>query len=318
MRTWWDRWVALFDGEEAPWSLAVVRLLLGAVILYDFLEILQLDLVVALFGTQDVGGLSDAASRQVPPLWVRAFGASVTSARALHAVITFSAAAFFLGFFTRFSALVLLFAWAQFAKVVPAADRGIDTLCRDVLLLFVFAQGGAALSLDAVRRTGSFVGDGAPIPAWPRKLLVLQLVVMYFLAGVQKMGVHWWPIGHWAALYYVLQDPAIARFDFTWLRKTPFFQLTQIGSAVTIVFQDTYPVILLFRWARAAPGGAFRTWLARWSWLEWVWIGVGALFHLLLAATCELGIFPWAMLALYPAWFAPEFWPALVGRLWRR
>jgi hypothetical protein len=40
--------------------------------------------------------------------------------------------------------------------------------------------------------------------------------------------------------------------------------------------------------------------------LEWVWITVGMLFHGALAATMNLGIFPWAMLALYPIWVDPE------------
>jgi Vitamin K-dependent gamma-carboxylase len=314
VRQWWARWVQLWRGEEAPWSLALVRILLGAVILWDFLEIAQLELVIALFGTQDAGGLSDALTRLNPPLWTRMFGASEASARALHALITFSAAAFCAGLFTRAAAVTLLIAWAQFAELVPAADRGIDTLCRDVLLIFVFADGGAGLSLDAALRTRSFVGDGRAVPVWPRKLLVLQIVAMYFLAGIQKVGVHWWPPGHYAALYFILQDPAIARFDFTWLRKTPFFQLTQLSSAVTILFQDTYPMVLVLRWARSDPT-RWRARLAPWAWLEWGWIGIGAVFHLLLAVTCELGIFPWAMLALYPAWVAPEKWPDWARRL---
>lgn len=309
MPKWWDRWVAFWEGEEAPWSLALVRILLGAVIVSDFAQIGQLDLVLALFGGQAHGGLTDVLTRNAAPLWTDLFGAGERSAWGLYGLITMSAVSFCLGFLTRGSALVLLLAWAQFAQLVPAADRGIDTLCRDVLVIFVFARSGEGLSLDAWIRTRSFVGDGGWVPSWPRKLLVLQLVAMYFLAGVQKVGVHWWPPGHWAALYFILQDPAIARFDFRWLREAPFFQLTQLGSAVTILFQDTYPMVLVLRWARAIPNPTgLRGWLARWSWVEWVWIGIGAVFHLLLAITCELGIFPWAMLSLYPAWLPPETW----------
>jgi hypothetical protein len=32
-----------------------------------------------------------------------------------------------------------------------------------------------------------------------------------------------------------------------------------------------------------------------------VWVGFGVAFHLGIAATLDLGIFPWATLALYPA-----------------
>ncbi len=134
---------------------------------------------------------------------------------------------------------------------------------------------------------------------------------MYWLAGLQKVGVHWWPPGHYAALYFILLDPAIARHDFTVLPVMPFFRLTQLGALVTILFQDTYPIVLLLRYLRATPerGGRLRAWLARVPWLEWIWIGLGAAFHLILAFTTELGIFPWAMLALYPAWVHPDDWP---------
>jgi hypothetical protein len=46
----------------------------------------------------------------------------------------------------------------------------------------------------------------------------------------------------------------------------------------------------------------------RFPWLEYVWLSLGVVFHLALALTTELGIFPWAMLALYPAWLHPDEW----------
>ncbi|MEQ1568087.1 MAG: HTTM domain-containing protein [Myxococcota bacterium] len=310
----WARWVRLWSGREPPWSLAAVRILLGAVILYDLTEIARLGLIDALFAGQPLG-LSDAAARTDPPLFTSWFGASPRAGHALYAAMAVSTAFLTAGLFTRASAVVLLFAWAQFAQILPAADRGIDTLCRDVLVVFVFADAGAAWSMDAWAKTGSWRGSGAPIPAWPRRLLVLQLVAMYFLAGVQKVGVHWWPPGHFAALYFILQDPAIARIDFGWLRDPPWFQLTQLGSAGTLLFQDTYPMVLLLRYAKStASRGGWRARLAAWGWTEWVWIGTGAVFHLMLAATCELGIFPAAMLALYPAWLGPAEWAWLGQR----
>lgn len=309
-RAWWEAWVRIWQGTEHPRSLALVRILLGATITFDFLQMRWYDLVLALFGTQQAGGMSDAASRVTPPLWYQVFPPTEEAAIALHALCTVLAISFLAGFFTRTTSLLLLLSWAQFADILPASDRGIDTLCRDVLALFVFTGAGRWASLDAVMSTGSFWGDGRPIPAWPRKLVVLQIVAMYFLAGVQKTGVHWWPPGHYAALYFILNDPAIGRFDFSWLRHAPFFQLTQLGSLGTILFQDTYPIVLVLRYLHATPeeGGRLRELALRWPRLEWFWIGLGALFHLLLAVTTELGIFPWAMLALYPAWVHPDDW----------
>lgn len=306
----WSAWVSLWRGEEHPRTLAIVRILLGATVLFDFLEIARLDLVTALFAPNPAGGLSDALTRGAVPMWYRVLPGTAGSGAALHAVLVASALAFTAGAFTRTSAAVLVLAWAQFADVLPAGDRGIDTLCRDVLLLYVFAGGGGWLSVDARWSTGSWWGDGTPVAAWPRRLLVLQIVVMYFLAGVQKVGLHWWPMGRYGALYLVLQDPAIARYDFAWLARTPWFQLTQLASLVTVLFQDTYPIVLVIRWWKATPerGGLGREVTRRFPWLEYVWLSLGVVFHLALALTTELGIFPWAMLALYPAWLHPDEW----------
>jgi hypothetical protein len=318
VRAAWDTWVGWWRGEEHPRSLALVRILLGACVLFDFVEIARLGLVTALFVPNVAGGLSDATARATPPLFYAVFPPTVAAGHALHAALVLCAACFTLGWCTRTSAALLVLGWAQFADILPAGDRGIDTLCRDVLLLYVFAGGGRWASIDAWWSTGSWWGDGGLVPAWPRRLLMLQIVAMYFLAGVQKVGLHWWPMGHCAALYLVLQDPAIARYDFAWLARTPFFQITQVGTVVTLLFQDSYPVVLLLRWWKSTPerGGWGRRLVQRAPWLELVWIGLGLVFHLLLALTTELGIFPWAMLSLYSAWLHPDDWAGFAA--WAR
>lgn len=316
----WTGWARLWAGTEHPRTLALVRILLGAVIAWDFVEIGRLGLVVPLMAGPDAGGMSVAVTRVAPPWFTAVFGGSVGAAFGLYALLVGACAAFTAGAGTRVAAAVLVLAWAQFARILPAADRGIDTLCRDVLLVYVFAQGGAWASVDARIRTGSWWGDGSEVPAWPRKLLILQLVAMYFLAGVQKSGIHWYPPGHLAALYFILQDPAIARYDFRWLGGQPWFALTQLGTAATVVFQDSYPIVLVLRWLRATSdrGGRLRAFAVRYPRLEWLWIGTGAMFHVSLAVTCELGIFPFAMLALYPAWLHPDQLAAIAPGWLRR
>ena len=147
----------------------------------------------------------------------------------------------------------------QFASVIPYSDRGIDTLLRLVLVLLLFSPAGRTLSVDAWRRTGSVWGDGRDEPAWARRFVIGQIVLMYFGAGTQKVGLTWWPMGHYAALYFALQDPAVAAWDFSFVRRQPWFFLTQVGSLVTMVKQWTYPtVLLLFHWRRN-PGTGGRS-----------------------------------------------------------
>jgi hypothetical protein len=307
LRRGWERWADFWDEREHPASLGLVRLLIGLCWAYDFLDIWRLDLVIPLFGVSEIGGFSDALHRPNTPLFYRLFAGTVGAATGLHAVMTLSALSIAAGFFTRTSCFVLLCSWAMFVDVLPYADRGIDTLSRLILITLMFSRAGWYLGADAFMRTGSWWGDGSTILASPRRLLVLQLVVMYTAAGWSKVGMTWWPMGHFAALYFALQDPAVAAWNFGYLRRQPFFFFSQVGTAVTMLYQCTYPVVLLLMWWRRHPerGGRFARFAVKYR-LEMLWIGLGGVFHVALAATMILGIFPWAMLALYPAWFHPD------------
>lgn len=313
---WWASWVDFWDEVEHPRSLALVRIGLALCLVYDFAHIWQLDLVLPLYGAADEVGLSDALMRKETPLFYRWMPGTADSARLLHAAMLLPAVSLLLGFFTRTSALVLLIAWAQFASIMPYADRGIDTLCRLIITLLVFAPSGAWLSVDAMIRTGSPWGDGKPVGAWARRLIIGQLVLMYFSAGILKNGMTWWPFGWFAALYFALQDPAVAAYDFSFARNQPFFFFTQLGTMGTMLYQLTYPLVLVLMWWHRNPGRGGRIGaLATRYRLELLWIGVGGGFHVILGLTMNLGIFPWAMLSLYPAFVHPDAWVKLADRL---
>lgn len=306
-------WIALWDRREAPTVLAAVRIGVGIVLLLDFLTLWRLGLVVPLMAGHEHGGLSRMAGTSGEPWWYTLFGDSVASAQWLHVGLVLASLCMTLGWFSRASALVLMLLYAQTEQILPEADRAIDMLLRNVLMILGLSSCGATWSLDALWRTGRLQGDGEPVPAWPRYLLVVQIVVMYFTAGVQKYGQHWWPWGGYSALYVILQDWAMARARFGWLEHQPLYAFTQLSTFVTMVFQWTYPIVLVHYFpGRGAPGRLRRA-FERYH-LHWVWIGVGGIFHVGIALTMELGIFPWGMLALYPVFAHPDEWAALFRR----
>lgn len=311
-------WIGLWDRRESATSLALVRLLLSVVVLYDLMLVGWYDVPVLLWAPVEVGGAHDLLARPSVPWVYRVFPPTETTAVALYYTCVLSLMSFGAGFLTRFSGVVFVLSYAQTAIINDQADRGIDRMIRIAIWLLILSQSSRAFSIDAWLKTGKWRGDGSLIPSWPRYLLILQIVVMYWCAGVEKFAVTWFPWGGYSALYIILQDPIFARMDFSFLASPWIFPLTQIGTAVSHAWEWTFPVILLAYYYRDTPtrSGRMRRFFLRWDIRLW-YVVLGILFHLLLAATLRLGIFPAAMLAFYPAFFHPTEWRSLRNR-WRR
>ncbi|MEL6348222.1 MAG: HTTM domain-containing protein [Myxococcota bacterium] len=297
-------WVGLWDRREHPRALATVRILLAAVLLVDWLTIAQLGLVDAIFAPLEGGGIGDPFGREtvpwlygvVPPerAGVVIFGALVT--------LTVMVGA---GVMTPVSCGALVLVWAQAARGLPLADRGIDTLCRNALLILTFSGCFRAWSVDAKLMTGRWSGDSQPIPSWPRYLLICQVVLMYFTAGTHKYASSWTPFGDFSALYIAMNDPAFAMLRPSLLAGV--FPATQALTAGSLLWEVAAPMMLFalyFRDTRIRPGG-LRSMMNRLN-FRTLYLLIGASFHMGTAVSLQLGIFPWAMLSLYPAFFHPD------------
>lgn len=163
----WRSWVALWSRRETAESLALVRILLPAVVLWDLYQVHRLALVDVLWATVEEGGLGPA-SRAEPLIWFyERYGSTLSSTHWLYGLTIASALTLMLGLFSRTSALAFLLFYAQLEALSPDADRGIDTLLRDVSCILVFARAGATMSLDALLRRQPLLTDTL-VPAWPR------------------------------------------------------------------------------------------------------------------------------------------------------
>ncbi|MCB9600631.1 MAG: HTTM domain-containing protein [Sandaracinus sp.] len=316
-RARWRAWVRFCAETERPTSMALVRIGVGLVLACDFALVWSHGVGDVLWGPSTSGafGLADTLPDAVPVHTL--FGASLTTSRAVHAVAFGSALCLSLGLFSRTSALVAFAASSQLAAILPQADRGIDTMLRMVLLLLAASGAGQALSIDAWRRHRTWRPD-VRVLAWPRRFLVLQVLWMYFSAGLHKSQLAWWPAGDFAALYVVLLDPHFARADFSgWLSAV--YPLTQLGTASTMLFEVGAPLMGLSLWFRRTShrGGRWRATFAKLRVRE-VWLALGIGFHVALMFTIRLGIFPYGMLALYWAFLTPAEVEALFARLRRR
>jgi uncharacterized membrane protein YphA (DoxX/SURF4 family) len=297
MKRVWAAWVALWDRREPATAQALVRILVGLVVLADLLDVHRLGLVEAVWAPPPDGMGYGQGDR----LWsVRWFGAGADTARLLWWVAVASSSALVLGLGTRVAALLFVLASAQLAAFTPDGDRGIDSALRVIILILAFSYGHARWSVDAWLRRRVFRRPfPALVPAWPRYLLLAQIIWIYFSGGHNKTMPEWYPAGHFAALSNALSDPHFARFGSDWVAA--IFPIPQIATAVTMIFELGSPAVLLFLyWEHTADRpGRLRRWAIRFH-LRHAWLAIGVGFHLGIALLMQLGIFPWGMLACYP------------------
>lgn len=306
MRLWFKKVTKLFDESEKPTVLALIRIFVALTVVYDLAVVGILDLPVWLWAPIDQGGVSPTATAATSWFY-KVFPSSADSATTLYVGMLVSAALFGIGFFTRTSAIVYVLLSAQSQILNDVGDRGIDRAIRIVILILAFSAAGRVYSVDARIKTGTFRGDDAEAPAWPRYLVVCQLVIMYTAAGLSKSATLWLPWGGHGALYVILNEPIYATMDFGFLEHPVLYFLTQVGTASSRTWELMSGIVLLAAHYRRTPNGpgGLRRFMNRYP-IRNLYVAFGVAFHVLLVFTLKLGIFPWSMLAFFPAFFRPD------------
>lgn len=278
IRAAWQRWVALMDRREPPTVLAIIRIAVAVVLLADLAQIAWLGLVDDMW---------------TPPLAI----SDVVWAYWLFAAMLICVA---IGLFTRVACVGAVYASVVLAHALPGGDRAIDQILRLALCILALSQSHARWSVDAWLRRRLKRPFPAEVPAWPRYLLMLQLLWIYFSGGTSKGAGAWTPDGGCRALALVLSNPHIARFDPSWV--THVVPLTRVATFVTLCWEFSAPLYLLLHYyAKTADRpGKLRAFCNRYK-LRYVWLAVGLCFSLGILIFLRIGIFQPGLLALWPA-----------------
>jgi hypothetical protein len=309
------RWVAFWDRREGPESLALLRILVPLVVLLDLATAWELGLLPALWAPPPHGIGWTATTAAAPPL-TRLLGASAGTAWVVVGVAVVGALSLLFGWFHRAGALVLALATAELARLAPDGERGVDILLRIAVLVLAFSRADACWSLRAWLRARAGRAPIADVPAWPRQLLFLQLVWVYFSAAHNRGGSAWWPAGGFAALSNILSDPHYARFAPGWTADV--YPLTQATTVLTMAFELGAPLLVpLTLLDLGALDAAGATRLVRRFRLRFLYVGLGVLLHLGIWLTLRLGIFSLGMLSLYSVLFEPSEVRGVFTRLGR-
>ena len=297
MRGRWSRWVSWIDRREDNASLALMRVAIGLTLLWTLGDIALSGVVELVYLPPEHGGFREMSERH----WlIRALGGA--SPGAVWGLILSGiglSAALIAGVGRWLAPLLLLQALLALFSLHGASGGGHDRVLYNALFILIVAGG-------ASRET----------PTWARYLAVFQLVLIYFTTGVQKIGGEWMPWGDLSALYHALQLPAYRRVALPWLAEQPWFLFTQIGTAVTMLFEWTSPLLALsVYWAEtAARPGRLRA-LANRLRLREIYVIVGITLHLGISLTMQVGPFTPAMLSLYACLYPPETWRRLAQRV---
>jgi hypothetical protein len=304
----WRAWVTFWDRREPPTALALVRILASFVLLCDLLHVWHAGQIEPLWSMAP-GGYALGHHGWAEALGLGPFGLWAMAAGALACVL--------FGIATPVACLAYAVISAQLSAISPYTESALDMLMRIVFVVLALSRCNARWSVDAwvMRRLGRPMP--ALVPAWPRQLLLLQIVWMYFSAGQNKSSHVWDPIGGFTALANAMLDPHNGRLAPGFIDA--IYPLTRVATALTIVFELSALLYLLWLYYAATPDrpGRLRRFANRFR-LRWIWFSLYLTFEVGIAVGLRLGSFPYGMLALFPILLLPDEVERLVRRIARR
>jgi len=207
-----------------------------------------------------------------------------------------------IGWKTRIANVLVWFLTIAFINRNPNIKNFGDSLLSVSLFLMMLSPSGRALSVDAWLRRRKLarlvqaeaVLQPATTPAWPVRLIQIQLCMIYLSTGLAKLSAnplfgHEW--GTWwkgTSIWYVMNDCTRVRRAFAEY-PAPFW-ITLVATYASVWFETLFPLLVLCRWTR------------RWT----LWVGV--LFHIGIWLTIEVGWFSFYTLCMYAVWIPDSFW----------
>jgi uncharacterized membrane protein YphA (DoxX/SURF4 family) len=288
----WQPWLPWPLSRSRWWTepvpaerLAAVRIGLAGFLLLDIL-LTYWPQIGDFFGRDSLGSPEVFAFYRSPPHWHWSILGGIEDVRILRAAAGLWAVATFslmIGFFTRTSAVITWVLSTSFASLNSCIDNAGDEIRGIILFYLMVSPCGAAWSIDRWRRrrAAQSSAPGAPvfIHPWPLRLLMVQMVFIYFSNGVFKLTGKTWGAGD--SLYYVLSDLTLARWSYA--QVTVPYWITKLLTWFVLGWEAGFPLWVALPWTRKAA----------------LWFGVA--FHLGIGISMELGFFvPYALCFYLP------------------
>lgn len=280
---------ALLAGQEDALALGVCRAIVAGILCLS--SLLHLGSVAEYFSDASMinGRFAELA---FPSRWSIFF--SVREPLAVQAIWTLGTLAlglWALGLYTWISGALGMLLWISMYGRNPLLYAYPDQLAIFFGVLVALMPSGRGFSLDAKLR-----GKGGTVPVWCRRVIQLQLGIVYTATGLEKSGDTWHVDG--TAIYYTLTNPYNRHFDAgPWFAAIQPWLLRPMTFGV-LVWEVAFGGFVAYHWLRDLAGGRFLRVLDRRrdevgsqgsgararGWpipdLRWLFLGFGALMHL--------------------------------------
>jgi hypothetical protein len=301
-RSRWSRFVdrALL-GREDPTALGLLRIALVAVLTANMLA--HVGAVAEYFS--DASPLFGDYAREAFSERLSIFF-YVRDPLAVQAVFALGVVAHLLwmvGLFTRPAALVAAAVWVSMVGRNPLLYAMPDQLVTALTVWLALLPTGRGLSLDARWR-----GKGGPVPIWCRRIIQLQIAVVYTGTGLLKSGETW---KEGTAIYYALVNPYNRHFAVSGLLATIQPYVLRPLTWAVLVWEVAFAGFMALHWIREGTGSR------RVPDLRALFLGFGAAMHLGIQSMLYVVWFTPLMLSSYLAFLAPDEARAVVARLSR-
>lgn len=296
---WADAW---FAGDESPTALGLVRVALVTIFTLSLLA--HAGAVGEYFSSEAAlaGEFAREAFKSRGSLFFLI--EDPTAVRAIFGLGVVAHLLWLVGLYTRPAALVAFVVWASMVGRNPLLYAMPDQLHTCLMLWLALMPAGRGLSLDARWR-----GKGGPVPIWCRRILQLQMAVVYTATGLLKSGVTWKADG--TAIYYSLVNPYNRHLDVGHLLAPLQPYVLRPFTWMVLVWEVGFGGFVGVLWLREVTG---RRWFPD---LRWPFLGFGVLMHLSIWAMMYVVWFTPLVLAAYLAFLRPAEVERLLAR-WRR
>ena len=292
----------LLDRED-PTALGLVRVVL--VTIFTLALVTHVGAVAEYFSDDSV--LAGRFARQAfDSRWSLFF--TVTDAWGVRAIFALGVLAhllWLLGLYTRVAAALSWVVWVSMVGRNPLLYSLADQLLMVLVTLLALMPSGRGLSLDARWR-----GKGGTVPVWCRRMLQLQLAVLYVGTGALKTGDTWRTDG--TALYYSLSNPYNRHFDVPHVLAMLQPWMLRPMTWLVLVWEVGFGGFVMVHWIREVLGRPRRL-----PDLRKPFLGFGIAMHAGIQAMLYVAWFSPLAVGAYTAFLCPEEAKRLLKRLRR-